>query len=712
MTAPSAAERPKAARFLVAAWGLLALLLWLARGWNLHHLHGLLPETLDPELPLDQLRAIASFALLNAAALGWGFVANAGGRLVRGPLDLFGIATLLLVGHVVSALMVFAIGALQLFPWGMTIVFLGAAGLAGRWGELKEVVLQSRQRDGGARRSDGRIHVAWIAVVAAILVPTFLAALAPAVESDGMRYHLFGPQEYLKAGGIVALPWHAFTNLPFQTNMLFTATMWTGGMRAPQLVHWTYLPVIMVCCSALARELGCARMTARCAGALAGSSPVMLAIAGWPFVDLSTCAFTLASVAWIARAARSRDDLAAGALLAGLFAGAAVGTKLTAAIPGVFTGVALLAVALRSGSFAGTLARFAIPAMLVPMPWLAKNVAYHGNPFYPAAFGTFGGPEWSEENDVFYKSKAAEKGFGRSPLDLALSPVDVTVRWATNRSADPPGTFAQRVATRFSPGYEDHNPGPALLALLPVALLWLLSRALRRKATVVDGLLALHLLGGWLAWFFTYQSVRFLLVPLALVAVAGIGGAVAFCGRDGRESRTVLGGGLLLAAAGAAWFAAWALFAKPTYPIPAALGLVSRERVLSGALNHYDAVAFLNDEMADGERALYIGEFRGAYAEGDVLLSDWFDTPRILTEIAGHATNAEMIADWKSRRIRYVLYNHAELRLYAAMYFRPRFTDAEWARFEELDATLRDRTAIAFEPRDGVFVVDVEKLVP
>jgi len=705
----SASNTPRRARLAISAWCVAAVLLWCARGWQLSFAHGILPESLDPEAPLDQLRAIGSFVLLNGAALGWGLMFNGRGRFAP-RLDAFGVATLLLVGHVVTALIVLGVGVAGLLPWGITAVFGGAAGLAGRWSELREAVLGPLRFDPESRKSDRRLRALWLAVLAAALGGTFVVALAPAIESDGMRYHLFGPQEYLKAGAVVGLPWHAFTNLPFQTNMLFMASMWTGGMRAPQLMHWTYLPLIMATCAALARELGCGRTTARCAGALAGCSPAMLAIAGWPFVDLSTCAFTLASIVWAARAARSADDRARGALLAGAFAGAAVGTKLTAIVPGIFTGLAAIVVAMRSRALGATLARFAIPAILISLPWFAKNWVLHRNPVYPAAYSIFGGWEWSAENDAFYKTKAREKGFGRSPIDLALAPLDVTMRWAGNRSVEPPKNLIERIATRYSTGFEDHNPGPALLALLPLALAWPVVRMARGRAGVADWLVLLHLAGGWLAWFFTYQSVRFLLVPIALACVAGTGAAMAAMSRAGRESRSALMGALLLAACGVAWFASWAFFAKPSYPVPAALGLISRDRVLSEALSQYDALAYLNAEMKPEERALYVGEFRGAYATGNVLLSDWFDTPRVLTEIRAYPDNAAMVAGWRERGIRYVLYNHAELSLYAAAYFKPRFDEGEWRRFEELDRALRAPETIAFEGREGVFVVDVERM--
>ena len=56
----------------------------------------------------------------------------------------------------------------------------------------------------------------------------------------------------LKAGGIVHLPWHAFTNLPFQQHMLYVPGIWLGGMRTPQLIHWAHLPMIMIFAGAIA----------------------------------------------------------------------------------------------------------------------------------------------------------------------------------------------------------------------------------------------------------------------------------------------------------------------------------------------------------------------------------------------------------------------------------------------------------------------------
>ncbi len=724
---PSQPHRSTAATvlFLLAfVWATAAVALWLARGWQIGIRHGLLPETLEPELPVAQFRAIAAALLVNMAALGWGALGNRVLRIVHGKTDADAwerLTVLLLSGHVIAALLTFAAGAMQLLPFGLLLPLLGVAGIAVEWQSLSPLFTNARASLCGALQPRLPARFCVFAIATAAFGLAFLYALAPVVESDGLRYHLFGPQEYLKAGGVVALPYHAFTNLPAQTNMLFMLGAWVGDFRSAQLVHCSYLPLLFVLARWIARLCGAPRNTALCAGLLVSTAPVVLSIAAWPFVDLSTLAFTLASIAMLGAAPKSDDDsLDAGYLASGLFAGAAIGTKLTALVPGFFTGLVALAFAFGPGRPVRLLARFAVPLVLVSAPWFAKSALLHGNPVYPAAWSRFGGDEWSEANDAFYKDKAAEKGFGKSAGDLALSPFDVTIRWATTRGHFEPGFepegIAERLTTKFSPGFEEQNPGPLVLALLPLAL-WGCAAMLRdRWRTPLPWLMALHLAGGWLAWFLTYQSVRFMLVPLAMI---GIAGGVALCRSEVCAATRRAGHALMLALslAGAAWFATWLLFHKQygsggavVYPLAAATGLAGEERTLSAALGFHDAVAWLNAEVREDESVLYIGEFRGLYAEYDVLLSDWFDTPRILTEIRASTSNDAMIGSWRERGIRYVLYNRAELGLYSTFYFEPRFTEDEWERFMALDGRLLDPAARAFEPRPGVLVVDTDRL--
>jgi hypothetical protein len=674
--------------------------LWLARGWILREPGPVLPEVPGHEFPLAALHAVASAILVGAAAFGWG-------ALVARRLDLLprrnpwaGLAVCQLLGNAVAAMIVFAVSALHLLPWGLLVLLPGLAGWRGA-GALWRGAFPGLRATSGVSR-------AWLAAGGLAAGLAAVASLAPVVESDGLRYHLFTPQEYLKAGGLVHLPFHAFSNLPLQTNLLYLAAMALGEMRAAQLLHWLHLPLAMVFAGGIAR--GAWRGLGRreecggpgiAAGVLTGTMPVALVVSAWPFVDLSTLAFLLGGV-W-ALLPGSCPRVERRALLAGLLFGAAIGTKLTALIPAGLAGLWVLGCLGGRERRVRVVLAFGMAAALVPAPWFVKSTLYHGNPVYPAAWGVFGGGEWDAPTDAFYKAKAAEKGFGRSPLDAAMAPLDLTLRWS---STGPRESVGQRgLFSRESPGFEDQNPGPGFLALLPAALLMTMFLLARRRRGVAL-LLASQWVGAWGAWFLTYQSVRFALFALGLTLALGAAGLLVVA--RGRIRLAAHGALLAVALAGAAWHATYVLAIAPARPVASALGWIRAEDLLPGAIDSYLAVEWLNREVEPGEAVLYIGEHRGLYARYDARLSDWFDRPLVLHWIRTTPDNEEMVRRWRAEGIRYVLVNYAQLRQYQTAYFRPRFSAQEWARYEALVETLLARPT--FVPRAGVFVVDLNDL--
>jgi hypothetical protein len=676
------------AGILLLAWGGLVLLTWAHLGWNIRFSPSHYGPPQGWELPVEQLRALGAFVALTLCGWGWGRWLGIGLGVLPERAGVARLAVMTALGQVAVALLVFTVGVARLLPWGLLVVVVGLVGLRGEWWVWRGSALGRRRLSTGG---------AALLVLAALSIGlAFVLAFAPMEESDGVRYHVFGPQEFLKAGGIVGLPYHAFTNLPFQVEMLFLAALAFANERATQPMHWSSLPLALAFLWLLAervmRVLRARRGTVGdaeawafwpLAGAVAGAlAPVTLVVSAWPFVDVATLAFGVGSIwALCPGSVRSLDKRL---LLSGLLAGAAIGTKLTALAGAGFTGLVVLVLLASRTRRLARLLLFVLPLVVVPAPWFAKNLVLHGNPVYPAAWGIFGGPEWTAEADALYKRKAAMKGREKRLANLPLSPLDATLFWGD---------------------YEKHNPGPAMLALLPAALVGLGIGLWRRSA--VMGLLALHLIGGWVFWFFTYQSVRFLMFHLAVTAVVGtctLGWLVR--GRP-RLRRVAAGLVAALAMAGAAWHAYYSLAMNYKRPLHGALGIVSGQQYLSTNLNFYDAVEWLNLNVQPGESVFYIGEHRGAYARYPVELSDWFDVPRLLVEIRATPDNDLMIRSWRERGIRYLLWNYEELGLYEWTDFEPRFQPDEWKRYEALRERLLPLRALVFRPREHVLVIDL-----
>lgn len=650
---------PRAALSLVPAlWVVAMVMVWLVWGWQLPWVQPM--ASFLPEFPtgVGAAACVALFAFLPIALLS---------RSLR-RVDALTLAPLG-VAAVVAGLAFIRPG----FPIGGPLSLLVVLGLMVR--------LRPRLPSLPASIETWAL----IPVVAVIA----LAACAPAVESDGLRYHLAAPQEWIRGGGLVLLPYSANSNLPGLQSLL---AMGLGNAPALgptyQLLSAGSGLMLALLTGELARSLlrslassspvaGVADVPVAAMAALVCLTlPVVAILSAWPFSDVMSAAFLLAAVVRLLPGTKSRP--VARWLTAGLLLGAACATKLSllplAAIVGVWGTVAA---GRRAGVAFGCMALGGI----VPLaPWLVRNVMNHGNPIYPLAYGLFGGPEWSAANDAFYKAKAAEKGMGRDLRALVMLPWNATVNYRA---------------------FEGHTPGPALLAFLPLVVVGALRARLRR----IGGPWPVSLLlvvGGLGVWFMTYQSVRFLIPVVAVLTAVGVAVVTHAALGWGKRGLLVARVGLgLMAFAGFFWSTYYTTAVVPV--LQAATGRVGAYPYIAARFNGYGGVKWLEENTEPNEPVFYIGEHRAFYsAHHRPILSDWFDTPRVLVEIRDTPDNDALLERWRGQGIRFVFLNMAELGQYEAIYFKSRFSPTEWERFESLRRWLLER--IVHEDQPGVLI--------
>lgn len=518
-------------------------------------------------------------------------------------------------------------------------------------------------------------------VMALLLLATaWIAALAPEVESDGLRYHLVTLQEWVRHHKLVSIPFSAHSNLPAMQSFLAAMIPGRPGMlpSAYQLLHVAHGAALVMVAGGLTRSLfrslGALRRDAvktrsfqhhaAAAGALlVVGIPVVLIVMAWPFSDVAAASYFVAAI-YIAAGGIMPNALGRQAL-ASLLLGATLATKLSM-LP--LVGIAGLWLLAREVPGARnrfkTIAALLLPGAIILAPWLFKSWLYTGNPVYPVAWSIFGGPEWSLENELIYKGRLASKGMVHDLISFVRSPLDVTIYW-------------QR--------FESQNPGPGPLALLIPALIGVVVLGVRRKLRAIwtlPGLCGILIVGGWCAWFATYQSVRMAIPMLVLVVCLG-GATVLWLAMRAGLFAVGRVGLAILALAGGGYVVTYHLVSDGAYA--GALGGISEGSYIRHRFSAYDAVQWLNNNTKENEPVIYIGEHRMAYAQNFTpVASDWFDTPRILTEIRATKDNAQLLARWKGMKARYVLMNLGELRQYSDAFFKPRFTAAEWQRFEGL----------------------------
>ena len=316
--------------------------------------------------------------------------------------------------------------ALGLGVMGLTVLALGLAGWLTRTtafalivvgivllaARVARVVRETKGFEAGAR--------AWLAAPAEwdwlwlVVVPPLAIAAVGAMVPPGMlwhpdephgydvvEYHLQVPREWYEAGRIVPLTHNVFSYFPFNVEVHYLLAMhlrggpW-AGMYLAQLMHGALVVLSAVAASGFARLVAPARAGATIAAVAGAAVPWLALLAPMGYNEGGLLLYGTLAIGHALRASTPADAPLRRFALAGVMAGFACGTKLTA-VPMVLLGVpaALLvdAVAARAVPLKQVVVgavTFVAAGLLTFSPWLVRNVAWAGNPVFPEATSVLG----------------------------------------------------------------------------------------------------------------------------------------------------------------------------------------------------------------------------------------------------------------------------------------------------------------------------------
>jgi hypothetical protein len=263
----------------------------------------------------------------------------------------------------------------------------------------------------------------WLLVLALapLLLVTFLRALCPPTDPDGLSYHLTAPLRYLHEGRFVYMPSFLHVHWPLGIEMLFAIGLAFDAHYAAGLIQY---------CLGLLLLLGTYLFGKRIASAEVGWLSACLLLGGirgqmtMAYIDLGLSLFTLAcvyafTIGWqtLPAAASVREEWGTAGpspqdrgrwwLLSALLAGFAATSKL----PGVLTiGIlTLMTFLMLWGAWTGeptpggpTRLAFAWPAavrtlavgLLIVIPWFVRCWVLTRDPVYPYFWSLFGARDW------------------------------------------------------------------------------------------------------------------------------------------------------------------------------------------------------------------------------------------------------------------------------------------------------------------------------
>jgi hypothetical protein len=672
MGGPGADRRflPAAAAILVAWFGVLAVA---------HH-RSFPPGT----IPLHAALILAALLVL-AAAAGFGrpLVRRALGSDPEAPLS-----WVLAIGAGLGAMELAVLAALALHlaspftAWGIvlagtTLLILGR-GPSGSGGAVAGRIWREAV---GARWPAPALALAGVGWVAALG-----AALAPAEFYDALIYHLAVPDCYVSANAVLALPGNFYAQYPANQGMLYALGMLLVPGKIPagslaQLLHLAAgAAAVAATFAAGARHLSPrAGLLAAC---LVATVPGVLLTATYPIADLAaTFDGALAAAclleAGAAAGARLRKRWA---LLAGVFAGLALGTKYAAALTVFLPGVVWLLTRCRrlEREKVADLGGFVLAAAAVFAPWAIRNGALWGNPVAPYLSGLLGaapsGPSLAEE-------------VGRR-LPEGLGAAGFIVHWLS-------GPWRAGTERLGWGGYL----GAAFWLLIPFAALG------RPRPPALGALAALG--GAALAfWSAGVQVTRYLFPAIPVLALLAAHGAAALARSFPalKEAAACAVGWILLHNV-----YVFLVLAAATGPYGAVLGVQDPEEYLARRVAYYPAAAFLNAAAPPSAKVLLVGEGRGYYLEREYAGATPFD-PIPLVEIAEKAVRAgrPLAAALRGAGFTHLLVGRGEMERIARMRGEAGyFARTGPAARDAIERLLSGEGARAVFERSGVVVMEI-----
>ena len=373
---------------------------------------------------------LAAMLLSCTALLALDLAAYAAGRALHrrlrpeAPRSLLALLEQMALGFLVVACGALALAALHALYRPLlvgAIVVLGVIGAATAIRELRGLERPARIAP--------RTGLVITGGAAALLVSPFLAAWVPDYGWDAFTYHLALPERYLFRNRIVVTPLFPHSAFPQMVEMLYLVALSLDSGALAKLIHLQFGLFTALAVFAMARSVS--MRAGLLAVAILAADPLFNWELSVAYNDLAATLFAVLATAafdeW------RRTNASASLRMAAIFAGACVSVRYPAGVvPAAMACLIWLGTPWRAWrpKLAASLT-FAGVAALVLSPWLLRNLVFTGNPVAPAAQSVFHAPGHAYFSPVALEQSVGftrSVGFGRGLDDLALLPVNITLR--------------------------------------------------------------------------------------------------------------------------------------------------------------------------------------------------------------------------------------------------------------------------------------------
>ena len=568
-------------------------------------------------------------------------------------------------------------GALFALRW---VYVLG--GLAG-WGWMGVDVLRARGRiEARAMPEDASeprgllCWVGWI-VLGWFFLLLLPPAFAPPMNYDVLEYHLGIVPHVFEQRQITPIPGIFYTAQPLGTEVLYTLAAVVEGDswgRAPKLLQALLFVLAMLLSERAMARLGVARAVRPWLVLLVAAHPLLMPVRLECKTDL-TGLVMLAGGLWAWGTLRRTDPGDKGvtwrlALLAGVFAGGALGAKWTNA--GTVAAPLMLLIAAegwRAGRVRGAIGLgmgCAVTAFTLWLPWGIWMWIRAGNPFAPFMAGLFPTEAWTPQRLEFLI--ATHGGFESYGVDF----------WSN---------LARRVVSGL-PGVPLIAMGLAGVAIAALVQRLEASRARGRQPDEIKplsggepslatlGLLCLCVGIALLSWGKLQHAATRFLIPVMLSAAIMLAGAAQWLLRRTNKGPALMRLGLPLAcfALSLGPIRDQLLVMKAYQYVPLMLGRITQaefEAALGDATPQLFAQA---NALPENSRILTINEARRYPFRGGVRVTSVFDHSPLRDALRGTGNEDEVLQRLRAAGFTHVLSNEFEQARILAMHTPPELT--------------------------------------
>jgi hypothetical protein len=481
--------------------------------------------------------------------------------------------------------------------------------------------------------------------------------LTPPISRDALIHHLAIPNLWLKHGGFYEIPWADYSYYPMNTDLLFLVCLYFKNDIAPKFIHMAFGTGIgLLVYIYLKKRMG--HNWGLLGAVIFITTPIVVWLSTSAYIDLGMTFFTTASIMTFIKWRDSEYKKLNWFLISSFCMGMALGSKYNALIAWFILNLILMysyvrdthrqMAALQYGIM------FFVVAVLVASPWYLKNYLQTGNPFYPLFNSFLKSLHHQPVQEILHRQAIEKTGqisffqmrevmYGENFWETLLIPIRMFFQGEDN-------------SYRFFQGVLN----PILILFLPFSLI---KKKFRRDAFLF-GLFSVFFI--IMAYFLTEKQVRYILpvIPLlAILAVIGIKNLADWLSDEpllrlpknaGRVANVVfLGSVSVLLAFNFNYLKNRINIIKP---LPYVLGKESREAFLRRHLLHYDAVAYINNNLLDDANVftMFLGR-RGYYLNRSYKNEPSFGMNTI-NQMVTSSTNEEKFVEYiRSMNVTHIL---------------------------------------------------------